>query len=151
MSLSNTFFLAAGSLFDFDLTFVIELGFFVILSLVVTSRFIRPISQEIDARSQFTNCLSLQSIFFIHFASKYEELRIKLMRIRMIESRRQSTNLIHYTNSKFDTEVTNIIQQNSKFLMNTTRSHLLMSYYMLGRLNNTLSYIALDYLEDTLS
>ena len=46
MIFTTTFFL--NKLFDFDLTFVAELVLFVTLSLVVTFKFIAPISKEID-------------------------------------------------------------------------------------------------------
>ena len=55
MILSSTLFLSAGSLFDFDLTFVVELTLFVILALVVTNNFVNPVSNELNKRSEFIN------------------------------------------------------------------------------------------------
>ena len=51
----NNFFINAGSLFDFDLTFVAELLLFIILALVVTNKFIGPVSKEINERAEFIN------------------------------------------------------------------------------------------------
>ena len=67
MILSNTLFLSAGSLFDFDLTFVVELTLFVILALVVTNNFVNPVSNELNKRSEFINYTLPKSTILLNF------------------------------------------------------------------------------------
>ena len=69
---STTFFINAGSLFDFDLTFVAELLLFIILSLVVTFKFIGPVSKEINERAEFINYTLRKSTILLTFG--YEKL-----------------------------------------------------------------------------
>ena len=55
MIFTTTFFINKSNLFDFDLTFVADLILFITLALVVTFKFIAPISKEIDSRAEFIN------------------------------------------------------------------------------------------------
>ena len=70
MIFTNTLFI--NKLFDFDLTFVIELTFFIILALIVTFKFINPISKEIDDRAEFINYNLRKSTILLTFG--YEKL-----------------------------------------------------------------------------
>ncbi len=72
MTFSTTFLINAGSLFDFDLTFVLELLLFVLLALVVTNNFVGPISKEIDERAEFINYTLRKSTILLSFG--YERL-----------------------------------------------------------------------------
>ena len=64
MIFSTNIFLNKSSLFDFDLTFIAELSLFTILALVVTFKFIAPISKEIDSRAEFINYNLKKNVIF---------------------------------------------------------------------------------------
>lgn len=53
MNFSTTFFINSGGLFDFDLTFVLEVTLFILLAIVVTFSFISPLSAQINERAEF--------------------------------------------------------------------------------------------------
>ena len=53
MIFTPTFFI--NKLFDFDLTFVLELVLFITLAIIVTFNFINPVSNAIDDHAEFLN------------------------------------------------------------------------------------------------
>ena len=79
MIFSETFFLAASGLFDFDLTFVAETVLFIILALVVTFVFLNPISKQLDDRADFINFNLRKSTILLTFG--YEKL-IQLLHLK---------------------------------------------------------------------
>ena len=72
MNFSVSFFLNAGGLFDFDLTFAAEAVLFIILALVVTFGFISPISKQLDERADFINYTLRKSTILLTLG--YEKL-----------------------------------------------------------------------------
>ena len=116
MTFSANSFLTAGGLFDFDLTFVAETILFIILALVVTFVFLKPISQQLDDRAEFINYTLRKSTILLTFG--YEKLSecIGLLTEEVSEMNRQLKLTRNYTNSNFEEEVLAVQKQNSKLL-----------------------------------
>ena len=116
MNFSTTFFINAGSLFDFDLTFVAELTLFVLLALVVTFRFVGPVSKEIDARAEFINYTLRKSTILLTFG--YERLSecVDLLTTEINEMNRQVKLTRNFTNTNFEKEVITAQQKNAQLL-----------------------------------
>ena len=114
MIFTNTLFI--NKLFDFDLTFVIELTFFIILALIVTFKFINPISKEIDDRAEFINYNLRKSTILLTFG--YEKLSdcVGLLTEEINELNRQTKLTRNYSNSKFEEEIGSIQKENLKIL-----------------------------------
>jgi hypothetical protein len=115
MTFSANSFLT-GALFDFDLTFVAETILFIILALVVTFVFLKPISQQLDERAEFINYNLRKSTILLTFG--YEKLSecVGLLTEEVSEMNRQLKLTRNYTNSNFEEEVLSVQKQNSKLL-----------------------------------
>jgi hypothetical protein len=115
MTFSANSFLT-GALFDFDLTFVAETILFIILALVVTFVFLKPISQQLDDRAEFINYNLRKSTILLTFG--YEKLSecVGLLTEEVSEMNRQLKLTRNYTNSNFEEEVLSVQKQNSKLL-----------------------------------
>jgi hypothetical protein len=114
MVFTTTFLLS--SLFDFDLTFVAELTLFTILALVVTFKFIAPISKEIDDRADFINYTLRKSTILLTFG--YEKLSecVLLLTEEINEMNRQTKLTRNYSNVNFENEVNAVQKENGKLL-----------------------------------
>ena len=97
----TTLFLNKSNLFDFDLTFIAELTLFFILAIVVTFKFITPISKEIDDRAEFVNYTLRKSTILLTFG--YEKLSecVSLLTEEINEMNRQIKLTRNFCNSKF--------------------------------------------------
>merc|ERR1712023_274181 len=106
MIFTTTFFI--NKLFDFDLTFVIELALFITLAVIVTFKFINPISKEIDDRAEFINYNLRKSTILLTFG--YEKLSdcVGLLTEEINELNRQTKLTRNYSNLKFENEVGSI-------------------------------------------
>lgn len=115
MTFSANSFLTSA-LFDFDLTFVAETILFIILALVVTFVFLKPISQQLDDRAEFINYNLRKSTILLTFG--YEKLSecVGLLTEEVSEMNRQLKLTRNYTNSNFEEEVLSVQKQNSKLL-----------------------------------
>ena len=114
MIFTTTFFI--NKLFDFDLTFVIELALFITLAIIVTFKFINPVSKEIDDRAEFINYNLRKSTILLTFG--YEKLSdcISLLTEEINELNRQTKLTRNYSNLKFENEVGSIQKENIKIL-----------------------------------
>ena len=114
MVFTTTFFLS--SLFDFDLTFPAELTLFTLLALVVTFKFIAPISKEIDDRADFINYNLRKSTILLTFG--YDKLAecVLLLTEEINEMNRQIKLTRNYSNSNFENEVNSVQKENGKIL-----------------------------------
>lgn len=108
--------ISINKLFDFDLTFGIELVLFLTLALIVTFKFINPISKEIDDRAEFINYNLRKSTILLTFG--YEKLSdcISLLTEEINELNRQTKLTRNYCNSSFENEVGSIQKENAKIL-----------------------------------
>ena len=138
MSLTTTFFINKSNLFDFDLTFPAELLLFVILSLIVTYKFIAPISKEIDNRAEFINYTLRKSTILLTFG--YEKLSecISLLTEEINEMNRQVKLTRNYCNSSFENEVTSVQKENSKILSKLKGDLSIKSAFLLSNISNEL-------------
>lgn len=116
MILSQTFFVSSSGLFDFDLTFPTQALLFLILSFVVTSFFISPISKQLDERAEFINYNLRKSTILLAFG--YEKLAkcVGLLTEEIDELNRQVKLVKDYTNNQFDKEVEGIQKENLAIL-----------------------------------
>ena len=116
MIFTTTFFINKSNLFDFDLTFVGQLILFTTLALVVTFKFINPISKEIDDRAEFINYTLRKSTILLTFG--YEKLAdcVLLLSEEINELNRQTKLTREYCNSNFEDEVTLVQKENAKLL-----------------------------------
>ena len=138
MSLTTTFFINKSNLFDFDLTFPAELLLFVILSLIVTYKFIAPISKEIDNRAEFINYTLRKSTILLTFG--YEKLSecISLLTEEINEMNRQVKLTRNYCNSSFENEVNSVQKENSKILSKLKGDLSIKSAFLLSNISNEL-------------
>ncbi len=109
-------FLSVSGLFDFDLTFATEALIFLVLSFVVTSFFLVPISKQIEERNAFLNFLLKKSIILINLGYEKFSKSLSLLSNEMDEMKRQISLVKDYTNKKFDSEILLIQKGNDKFL-----------------------------------
>jgi hypothetical protein len=138
---STTFFINAGSLFDFDLTFVAELLLFIILSLVVTFKFIGPVSKEINERAEFINYTLRKSTILLTFG--YEKLSecVDLLTTEINEMNRQVKLTKNFVNTNFETEIVNAQQQNSKLLSKLKGDLAIKSAFLFSNINDELTAV----------
>ena len=138
MNLSTTFFLNASGLFDFDLTFIAELTLFFILAIVVTFKFITPISKEIDDRAEFVNYTLRKSTILLTFG--YEKLSecVSLLTEEINEMNRQIKLVKSYTNSKFEEEIELVQKENMVILSNLKGDLAIKSAYLFSNVTDYL-------------
>ena len=116
MIFSTNIFLNKSSLFDFDVTFIAELSLFTLLALIVTFKFIAPISKEIDARAEFINYNLRKSTILLTFG--YDRLSdcVSLLTEEIAEMNRQVKLTRIYCNTNFEEEVLAVQKANVKLL-----------------------------------
>jgi len=147
MNFSVTFFLNAGGLFDFDLTFAAEGLLFIILALVVTFAFISPISKQLDERAEFINFTLRKSTILLTLG--YEKLinSVGLLTEEIGEMNRQMKLTKTYINSKFENEVIVVQQENSKLLSKLKGDLSIKSAYLFSNLSKDLVTITDKFFE----
>ena len=147
MNFSVTFFLNAGGLFDFDLTFAAEGLLFIILALVVTFAFISPISKQLDERAEFINFTLRKSTILLTLG--YEKLTnsVGLLTEEIGEMNRQMKLTKTYINSKFENEVIVVQQENSKLLSRLKGDLSIKSAYLFSNLSKDLVTITDKFFE----
>jgi len=137
MTFSANSFLT-GALFDFDLTFVAETILFIILALVVTFVFLKPISKQLDDRAEFINYTLCKSTILLTFG--YEKLSecVGLLTEEVSEMNRQLKLTRNYTNSNFEEEVLSVQKQNSKLLSKLKGDLSIKSAYLFSNVTREL-------------
>ena len=137
MVLTTTLFLS--TLFDFDLTFPAELALFTTLALVVTFKFIAPISKEIDDRADFINYTLRKSTILLTFG--YEKLSecVLLLTQEINEMNRQVKLTRNYTNTNFENEVNSVQKENGKLLSKLKGDLAVKSAFIFANLSKELN------------
>jgi F0F1-type ATP synthase membrane subunit b/b' len=145
MIFTTTLFI--NKLFDFDLTFVIELTFFIILALIVTFKFINPISKEIDDRAEFINYNLRKSTILLTFG--YEKLSdcVGLLTEEINELNRQTKLTRHYSNSKFEEEIGSIQKENLKILSKLKGDLSIKSAFLFSNISGDLNSLTDKFFE----
>ena len=145
MIFTNTLFI--NKLFDFDLTFVIELTLFIILALIVTFKFINPISKEIDDRAEFINYNLRKSTILLTFG--YEKLTdcVGLLTEEIGEMNRQMKITKEYTNSNFEAEVLEAQNANSKILSKLKGDLSIKSAFLFSNISGDLNSLTDKFFE----
>ena len=145
MIFTNTLFI--NKLFDFDLTFVIELTFFIILALIVTFKFINPISKEIDDRAEFINYNLRKSTILLTFG--YEKLSdcIGLLTDEINELNRQTKLTRNYSNSQFENEIGSIQKENLKILSKLKGDLSIKSAFLFSNISGDLNSLTDKFFE----
>lgn len=138
MTFSANSFLTAGGLFDFDLTFVAETLLFIILALVVTFVFLKPISKQLDERAEFINYTLRKSTILLTFG--YEKLSecIGLLTEEVNEMNRQLKLTRTYTNLNFEKEVLFVQKENLKLLSKLKGDLSIKSAYLFSNVTREL-------------
>jgi hypothetical protein len=138
MNFSVSFFLNAGGLFDFDLTFAAEAVLFIILALVVTFGFISPISKQLDERADFINYTLRKSTILLTLG--YEKLinSVGLLTEEIGEMNRQMKLTRSYVNSQFENEVLSAQKENSLLLSKLKGDLSIKSAYLFSNLSKDL-------------
>ena len=137
MVLTTTLFLS--TLFDFDLTFPAELALFTILALVVTFKFIAPISKEIDDRADFINYTLRKSTILLTFGYEILSECVLLLTEEINEMNRQVKLTRNYTNTNFETEVNLVQKENGKLLSKLKGDLAVKSAFIFANLSNELN------------
>lgn len=147
MNFSTSFFLNAGGLFDFDLTFVAEAVLFIILALVVTFAFISPISKQLDERAEFINYTLRKSTILLTFG--YEKLTtcVGLLTEEIDEMNRQIKLVKNYTNLKFEDEIIFIQKENLKILSELKGDLAIKSAYIFSNLTTDINSLTTKFFE----
>jgi F0F1-type ATP synthase membrane subunit b/b' len=145
MIFTNTLFI--NKLFDFDLTFVIELTLFIILALIVTFKFINPISKEIDDRAEFINYNLRKSTILLTFG--YEKLSdcIGLLTDEINELNRQTKLTRNYSNSQFENEIASIQKENLKILSKLKGDLSIKSAFLFSNISGDLNSLTDKFFE----
>jgi len=111
-----SFFLSAGGLFDFDLTFVAEALLFFILALVVTFVFLSPISDQLEKRAESINFTLRKSTILLTFGYEKLSTLTPLLIQEISELNRQLKEIEIYTNSNFEAEILSIQEKSFKII-----------------------------------
>lgn len=145
MIFTTTLFI--NKLFDFDLTFVIELTLFIILALIVTFKFINPISKEIDDRAEFINYNLRKSTILLTFG--YEKLSdcISLLTEEINELNRQTKLTRNYSNSNFEGEISSIQKENLKILSKLKGDLSIKSAFLFSNISGDLNSLTDKFFE----
>jgi F0F1-type ATP synthase membrane subunit b/b' len=138
MNFPGTFFLNVSGLFDFDLTFVIEIILFILLALVVTFVFISPISKQLDERAEFINYTLSKSNILLTFGYERLSTCVGLLTQEIEEMKRQIRLTKALTNSKFEEEIVIVQKHNSKLLSKLKGDLSIKSSYIFSNLTNEL-------------
>jgi len=147
MIFTTTFFVSESKLFDFDLTFVAQLILFTTLALVVTFKFINPISKEIDDRAEFINYTLRKSTILLTFG--YEKLSdcVLLLSEEISELNRQTKLTRNYCNSNFEKEVNLVQQENLKLLSKLKGDLAIKSAFLFSNISNDLNSLTDKFFE----
>jgi len=147
MNFSVSFFLNAGGLFDFDLTFAAEAVLFIILALVVTFGFISPISKQLDERADFINYTLRKSTILLTLG--YEKLinSVGLLTEEIGEMNRQMKLTRSYVNSQFENEVLSAQKENSLLLSKLKGNLSIKSAYLFSNLSIDLVTISYKFFD----
>jgi|TARA_Y100000991_G_scaffold211762_1_gene194809 hypothetical protein len=145
MIFTTTFFI--NKLFDFDLTFVIELALFITLAIIVTFKFINPVSKEIDDRAEFINYNLRKSTILLTFG--YEKLSdcISLLTEEINELNRQTKLTRNYSNLKFENEVGSIQKENLKILSKLKGDLSIKSAFLFSNISGDLNSLTDKFFE----
>ena len=145
MIFTTTLFI--NKLFDFDLTFVIELTLFIILALIVTFKFINPISKEIDDRAEFINYNLRKSTILLTFG--YEKLSdcISLLTEEINELNRQTKLTRNYSNSNFEGEISSIQKENLKIISKLKGDLSIKSAFLFSNISGDLNSLTDKFFE----
>ena len=145
MIFTTTFFI--NKLFDFDLTFVIELALFITLAIIVTFKFINPVSKEIDDRAEFINYNLRKSTILLTFG--YEKLSdcISLLTEEINELNRQTKLTRNYSNLKFENEVGSIQKENLKILSKLKGDLSIKSAFLFSNVSGDLNSLTDKFFE----
>ena len=141
MNFPITFFLSAGGLFDFDLTFVAEGVLFLILSLFVTFVFLGPVSKQLNQRAELINFTLRKSTILLTLG--YEKLSncIDLLTGEINELNRQIKLVKIYTNESFEAEVLFVQKENLKILNKLKGDLSIKSAVLLSNINKDLNSV----------
>ena len=141
MNFPITFFLSAGGLFDFDLTFVAEGVLFLILSLFVTFVFLGPVSKQLNQRAELINFTLRKSTILLTLG--YEKLSncIDLLTGEINELNRQIKLVKTYTNENFEAEVLFVQKENLKILNKLKGDLSIKSAVLLSNINKDLNSV----------
>jgi hypothetical protein len=141
MNFSIPFFISAGGLFDFDLTFVAEGILFLVLSLIVTFVFISPVSKQLNERAQLINYTLRKSTILLTLG--YDKLSncIELLTKEINELNRQIKLVKNYTNSTFEDEIIFVQKENIKILSKLKGDLSIKSAVLLSNMNKELTSI----------
>lgn len=139
MNFPITFFLSAGGLFDFDLTFVAEGVLFLILSLFVTFVFLGPVSKQLNQRAELINFTLRKSTILLTLG--YEKLSncIDLLTGEIKELNRQVKLVKNHTNETFEAEVISVQKENLKILNKLKGDLSIKSAVLLSHVNKDLN------------
>jgi len=138
MNFSVTFFLNGG-LFDFDLTFLGEALLFFLFSLVVTFVFLTPVSKQIDSRAEYINTNLRKSSILLTIGYTKLSTSVQLLIEELAELNRQIKITRLYTATNFETEVSQVQQENSKLLSKLKGELSIKSAYLFSSITSELA------------
>lgn len=141
MHFQETLFLAAGGLFDFDLTFGAEAILFLLLAFVVTFVFLSPISQQLDKRAESINYTLRKSALYLTFGYNKLSSCLDLLTTEVSELNRQLKLTKTYTTDSFETEINQFQKENGKLLSKLKGTLSIQSAFLLSSIENELTFL----------
>lgn len=134
-----TLLIAASGLFDFDLTFPGEALLFTLLSLVITSKFLSPVSKQMEDRDQYVDYNLRKSIILLSIGYDKLVLCINLLSSEVEEMNRQVRLLRSNTSTQFEEEVFAIQKKNSLLLGELKGDLAIKSAYLFSNVSENIS------------
>ena len=115
-SVSKSFTLSTSGFFDFDLTFFLELFFFLLLAYAVTFFFINPISSQLNARSILLDEYFKKTCILIRFGSATLSTSFSFFLEEIQEMLRQAESSKKLLDVMLDHEIITIKEKNLNIL-----------------------------------
>lgn len=137
-TLPTTFFLNAGGLFDFDLTFLAEAILFILLAIVVTFSFLSPISVQLSKRNELINFNLRKASILITYGYNQLSTCVELLTEELSELNRQLKLTQAYTNSTFEEEILAVQTKNIKIISQFKGNLAMNSAFLLANINKEL-------------
>jgi hypothetical protein len=141
MHFQETLFLAAGGLFDFDLTFGAEAILFLLLAFVVTFVFLSPVSQQLDKRAESINYTLRKSALYLTFGYNKLSSCLDLLTTEVSELNRQLKLTKTYTTDNFENEINDFQKENGKLLSKLKGTLSVQSAFLLSSIEGELTFL----------
>jgi hypothetical protein len=134
----TSFYMSASSLFDFDLTFVIEIILFLLLSYNVTNLFLIPISDQLNSRADFINYTLKKTCLLFAFGNDSLKNLVSLVVKEENENNRQKRIIDQRVGDLFETEALRMQNKANNVLIEFKKSIAIKFAFLFSSFENNL-------------